>query len=111
MNRAAVAMWAWRHRDEISGWASYVARSAPRLVAGDSADVIAEGRLRARLTGDGRTRDVKGLEVSVEDGVARLSGSVETDVADAAREIALDTSGIRRVRDDLRSPTRRGRRR
>lgn len=107
LNRAAVAMWAWRHRDEISGWAGFVATSVPRLAAGDTADVLAEGRLRARLTGDARTRNVKGLDVSVRDGVAVLAGQVDVDVADAVREIAADTSGVTRVRDEMATRRRR----
>lgn len=111
LNRATVALWAWRHRDEIAGWAGYAARAMPRLVGGDTADVLAEGRLRARLTANGKTRDVPGLDVSVVDGVAHLRGSVSVDVADAVREIATDTAGVRRVRDDLTvAKKRRGRR-
>lgn len=109
VSRLGVAMWAWRHRTEISGWAGYVARSTPRLAAGDSHDVLAEGRLRARLTADRRTRDVDGLRVEVQDGVAILRGVVDQAVHDAAVTIATNTSGIGRVRDELTAP-RRGRR-
>ena len=109
-NRAAVAMWAWHHRDEITGWAGYVAKSAPRVVAGDTGDVLAEGRLRARLTATSTTRNASGLEVSVEDGIAHLRGVVDQDAADAAREIAGDTAGIHRVRDEMTARKKRGRR-
>lgn len=111
INRATVALWAWRHRDEIYGWANYAAHAVPRLAAGDTADVVTEGRLRARLTANGRTRVAHGLDVSVEDGVAVLRGRVDVEVADVAREIALDTTGVRRVRDELTTTKkRRGRR-
>jgi osmotically-inducible protein OsmY len=109
-NRAAVAMWAWHHRGEITGWAGYVTRSAPRLLAGDTGDVLAEGRLRAKLTADSRTRDVSGLDVSVHDGVAHLKGVLDEHVADAAREIASATTGVRRVRDEMTTRKKRGRR-
>ena len=110
LSRVGVAMWAWRHRSEIGGWAGYVAKSAPRLVAGDNADVLAEGRLRARLTGDRRTRNVDGLRVEVENGVAVLRGMVDPAVHDAVVAIATNTAGVTRVRDELTEPTR-GRRR
>lgn len=110
LSRAGVALWAWRHRSEIGGWAGYAAKSAPRLVAGDKEDVLAEGRLRARLTGDRRTRNVDGLRVEVEGGVAVLRGMVAPEVHDAAVAIATNTVGITRVRDELTEPTRRSRR-
>lgn len=110
ISRVGVAMWAWRHRAEIGGWAGYVARSAPRVVGGDTADVLAEGRLRARLTADRRTRDLDGLRVAVDDGVAVLSGMVPPEAHDAILAIATNTTGIARVRDELTEPAR-GRRR
>ena len=109
VSRVGAAMWAWRHRNEIGGWAGYVARSAPRVVAGDTADVVVEGRLRARLTADRRTRNVDGLHVEVEDGVAVLRGMVPPEVHDAAVAIATNTSGVKRVRDELTEPARRRR--
>ena len=109
MSRVGAAMWAWRHRSEIGGWAGYVARSAPRVVAGDTTDVVVEGRLRARLTADRRTRNVDGLHVTVEDGVAVLRGMLPPEAHDAAVAIATNTSGVRRVRDELSEPARRRR--
>jgi hypothetical protein len=110
VSRAGVALWAWQYRREIGGWAGYVARSAPRVVAGDTDDVLAEGRLRARLTADSRTRNVDGLRVEVTDGVAHLHGLVAPAVHDAVLEIATNTTGVTRVRDDLTEPRRRARR-
>lgn len=109
LSRVGVALWAWRHRSEIGGWAGYVVRSAPRLVGGDTGDILAEGRLRARLTAHRRTRDLDGLHVSVDDGVAVLSGMVPAEAHDAILTIATNTTGITRVRDELTEP-RRGRR-
>ena len=107
LSRVGLAMWAWRHRAEIGGWAGYVARSAPRVVAGDTADVKVEGRLRARLTADSRTRNVDGLRVAFNDGIATLSGTVPSAVKEAALTIAENTAGVREVRDQMRAPGRR----
>lgn len=106
-NRAAVAMWVWHHRGEIADWAGFAAASGPRLLAGDTGDVLAEGRLRARLTANSRTRTASGLSVSVKDGVAHLRGELDEEVADAAREIATSTSGITRVKDDMTTRKKR----
>jgi len=109
VSRAGAALWAWRHRAEIAGWAGYAVRSAPRLVAGDSGDVLVEGRLRARLTADKRTRNVDGLRIEVDDGVATLRGLVPAEAHDAAVAIATNTTGVQRVRDELQEPARRRR--
>jgi osmotically-inducible protein OsmY len=109
VSRVGAAMWAWRHRSEIGGWAGYVARAAPRVAAGDTTDVLVEGRLRARLTGDRRTRNVDGLQVEVSGGVAHLRGMVSAEARDAALAIATNTTGVHRVRDETTVPTRRRR--
>ena len=113
VSRVGAAMWAWRHRAEIGGWAGYVARAAPRVVAGAHDDVLIEGRLReavdSQLTGDRRTRNVDGLHVEVVDGVALLRGMVPAEAHDAALVIATNTTGVRRVRDELTEPVRRRR--
>jgi osmotically-inducible protein OsmY len=110
VSRVGVALWGWRHRNEIGSWLGYAARSAPRLVGGDTEAVLVEGRLRARLTADKRTRDVDGLRVEVADGVATLRGVVPSEVHDAAVAIATNTTGVQRVRDELVEPSRRRRR-
>jgi hypothetical protein len=104
VSRVGVAMWAWHNRDEILGWAGFVATAAPKLVEGKGSDVLTEAKLRARLTADARTRGADGLRVSVHDGVATLSGVVDPAVHDVALDVATSTSGIRRVRDDLSHP-------
>ena len=100
-SRLGAAMFVWRNRDEVMKWAGFVANGVPKLVDGKHADVLAEGRLRARLTADSRTRGADGLRVSVRDGVATLSGVVDPTVHDVALDLASSTSGITRVRDDL----------
>jgi osmotically-inducible protein OsmY len=109
VSRVGVAVWGWRHRNEIGSWVSYAARSAPRLVTGGHDAVLVEGRLRARLTADKRTRNVDGLQVEVVDGVATLRGMVPSEAHDAAVAIATNTTGIHRVRDELVEPARRRR--
>ena len=105
--RIGVALWAWRNRQEIAGWAGYAAKAVPRLVGGDHPDVLTEGRLRMRLAGDPVTRKADGLRVAVDDGVATLSGVVPTEVHDAALSIATNTTGVTRVKDELEDQTRR----
>jgi osmotically-inducible protein OsmY len=109
VSRAGVALWAWRHRTELADWAGFARRSVPRLQTDQRGDVIAEGRLRARLANDHRTRRVTSLKVAVADGVAVLSGEVPAEAHDAALTIAAGTRGIRRVRDGLRDTGRRRR--
>ena len=106
-SRLGAAMFVWRNRDEVMKWAGFVVNGVPKLVEGNHADVLAEGRLRARLTAEGRTRGVDGLRVSVRDGVATLSGVVDPAVHDVALDLASSTSGIARVRDDLQHPSKR----
>ncbi|CAN5759852.1 hypothetical protein BH20ACT1_BH20ACT1_09490 [soil metagenome] len=103
-SRVGAALWAWQHRSEITGWAGWAARSAPRLVAGDTRDVVTEGRVRARLAGDARTRaalDGGGLEFEVREGVAALRGQLAPDAHDLVVEVASATSGVQRVRDEI----------
>ena len=102
-----MAVWAWQHRDQITGWAGWVTRSAPRLVAGDTRDLVAEGRLRARLAADARTRAAldrggrDGLRIEVRDGVAVLEGRLAPAAHDLVVDVATGTGGVRRVRDDI----------
>src|SRR5918996_439842 len=96
---SALALWAWRNRDEMVEWAGFGVRATQKLVAGDTSDVATEARLRASLNGDRRTRHAPGLRIEVRDGVAYLSGVVDEDVRDVALKIAKRTSGIERVDD------------
>ena len=94
-----MALWAWNNRDELVKWGGFAVGAVGRIAEGDSSDVVAEAKLRARLTGDARTRGADGLRVSVEDGVATLGGFVDPDVRDAALDIATASAGVHRVRD------------
>ncbi len=107
MGRVGVALWAWKNRGEIAGWAGYAVRSVPKVLGDDRDDVLVEGRLRMRLTGDHRTRNVDGLKVDVADGVATLTGMVDPEVHDAVLSIATNTSGVQRVRDEMTETRRR----
>jgi osmotically-inducible protein OsmY len=108
LSRAGAALWAWQHRKEITGWAGWAASSAPRLLAGDTRDVVTEGRLRARLAGDGRTRAaLSGLEVEVREGVAVLRGRLAPEAHDLVVDVATGTSGVQRVRDEITDARRR----
>jgi hypothetical protein len=102
VSRGALALWAWRNRNELLDWAGFATRSVPRLQGEERGDVITEARLRAKLTNDPRTRGATGLRVDVSDGVATLTGVVPAEVHDAALAIATDTRGVHRVRDSLR---------
>lgn len=101
ISRVGVALWAWNNRDEVVRWGAFALDAAGRLASGDASDVVAEAKLRARLTGDARTRGADGLRVSVADGVATLSGEVPAEVRDAALAIATAVGGVERVRDDM----------
>ena len=101
LSRVGMAMWAWRNRDELLRWAGFAATAVPNLVNGSADDVLAEARLRARLTADSRTRGAEGLRVSVKDGVATLSGVVDPAVHDVALDLATASGGITKVRDEL----------
>ena len=107
ITRTGAALWAWRHRTEIGGWLGYAVRSTPRLIAGQSGDVFLEGRIRSRLTADRRTRNRDGIGVSVDNGVATLTGRVDSDLRDAAVEIATSTAGVHRVVDRFEHGRRR----
>jgi hypothetical protein len=109
ISRVGMALWAWHNRDEIVAWAGFLTVAAPKLVDGKATDVLAEARLRARLTLDGRTRNADGLRIAVDDGVATISGAVTPAVHDAALELATASSGINRVRDDVGPAARRTR--
>jgi osmotically-inducible protein OsmY len=105
---SAVALWAWRNRDEVLEWTGFGVRAAQKLVAGDTTDVKTEARYRASLNGDRRTRHAPGLRIEVRDGAVHLSGVVDQDVREVAVAIAERTAGIERVEDDdLREVKRR----
>ena len=106
VSRIGIAMWAWRNRQPIVDWAGFSARAAQQLVSGERDDTLTEARLRASLTRDPDTRSA-GIGVQVRDGVARLSGTVDREVAERAFDLAESTAGVRRVRNELRVRNKR----
>ncbi|HEX9991815.1 MAG TPA: BON domain-containing protein [Acidimicrobiales bacterium] len=98
-SRVGMAVWAYRHRQDIADWAGHGVRSVSRLVNGEGGDVVAETRLRAALAADRDTKGAKGLQVSVRHGVAELRGRVEPSTALAAVRVAERIPGVRNVRD------------
>jgi hypothetical protein len=110
-SRLGAVLWAWRHRGQIAGWAGWMSGALPRVVAGDTRDVVTEGRLRAAFTTDRRIREGDQVRAEVVDGVAVLHGVVSPEAHDAAVSLATTTSGVRRVRDELEETRGRRRRR
>ncbi|HEX6312606.1 MAG TPA: BON domain-containing protein [Acidimicrobiia bacterium] len=97
---SAIALWAWRNRDEVLEWTGFGVRAAQKLAAGDSADVKTEARVRASLNRDRRTRYAPGLRIEVLDGVVVLRGVIDEGVGDVAVAIAERTTGVERVDHD-----------
>jgi BON domain len=96
VGRATAALWAWKNRRELGRWLGFAWRAVPPSAA-DRDDLLAEGRLRAALAKDPRTRGVASLSVRVDDGTAHLEGRLSPDVHDLTAAIAQRTKGIRRV--------------
>lgn len=112
LSRVGMATWAWKNRTELGRWGRFAARSTTRLADGERDAVTAEARLRLALSRDRRTRNVDDLHVHVIDGIATLSGAVTPEVEQAALRAAEKTSGIDRVRNEMkRAGRRRGLRR
>lgn len=101
LSGSAIALWAWRNREDVVDWAAFGVRSAQGLVSGNTEDVAAEARLRMALQRDRRTRRAPGLDVYVRDGVAVLNGIVDPEVRDVAVKLADRTEGVKKVDDRL----------
>jgi osmotically-inducible protein OsmY len=101
LSGSAIALWAWRNREDVVDWAAFGVRSAQGLVSGNTDDVAAEARLRIALQRDRRTRRAPGLDVVVRDGVAVLRGIVDPKVRDVAVKLAERTEGVEKVDDRL----------
>ena len=101
LSGSAIALWAWRNRDDVVDWAAFGVRSAQSLVSGNTDDVTTEARLRMALHGDRRTRRAPGLDVMVRDGVAVLKGIVDPEVRDVAVKLTARTEGVKKVDDRL----------
>ncbi len=104
----ALALWVWSNRDDVVEWAAFGVRSAQKLATGETDDIKIEGRLRASLLGDKRTRHAAGLSLKVHDGIAIVSGIVSPEVRDVTLAIANRTDGVRGVDDRLEETRRRG---
>ena len=107
LSGSAIALWAWRNRDDVIDWAAFGVRSAQGLVSGNREDIATEARLRITLQGDRRTRRAPGLEVMVRDGVAILRGIVDPEVRDVAVKLAERTEGVKKVDDRMDEVRRR----
>ena len=107
LSGSAIALWAWRNRDDVIDWAAFGVRSAQSLVSGNTDDVTTEARLRLALHGDRRTRRAPGLDVMVRDKVAILRGIVDPDVRDVAVKLAERTEGVEKVDDRMDEVRRR----
>jgi len=107
LSGSAIALWAWRNRDDVIDWAAFGVRSAQSLVSGNTDDVATEARLRIALHGDRRTRRAPGLEVLVRDHVAVLKGIVDPEVRDVAVKLAERTEGVEKVDDRMDEVRRR----
>ena len=76
VTRLGLLLWAWRNRASVLDWAAFALRVVQAAVAGEGVDdAKAEFRLRANLARDRRTRGAL-VAVSVERGVATLTGRV-----------------------------------
>jgi osmotically-inducible protein OsmY len=101
LSGSALALWAWRKRDNVIDWTAFGIRSAQNLVNGNSDDPKAEARLRMALAMNTRVRSAPALEVVVRDGIAVLEGVVDPQVHDVAVKLAGRTQGIKKVDDRL----------
>lgn len=96
ISRATAGLWAWKNRRELGRWLGFAWRAITPSAANRD-DVLAEGRLRAALAKDARTRGRPSLSVRVANRVAFLDGHLPPDVHDLAASLAERTKGIHRV--------------
>jgi hypothetical protein len=96
VGRATAGLWAWKNRRELGRWLGFVWRAIPPSVA-DRDDVLTEGRLRAALARDPRTRGAPSLAVRVVDRTAFLEGYLSPDLHDLVASIAHRTKGVHRL--------------
>lgn len=107
-SRMTLLALAWRNRATVLDWATFGLRAAQTAAAGEgTADARIEFRLRANLARDRRTRGAV-VDVTVERGVAKLSGRVSPEVHAVIQDIAVGTRGITRLDDRLTHTLVRG---
>lgn len=93
-------MWAWTNRHRLAGWAQFAVRVARK--GAKHPDSTAEARLRASLIKNASTRSERHLNVTVDDGVATLTGAVSDAAQRDARRIARSTRGVTAVNTSFR---------
>lgn len=96
VGRVTAALWAWRNRRELGRWMGFAWRAIPPSGA-DRDDLFTEGRLRAALSRNERTRGLPSLAVRVVDGDAILDGRLSPELHDLVFSLAEGTKGVRRV--------------
>jgi hypothetical protein len=96
VGRATAGLWAWKNRRELGRWLGFVWRAIPPSAA-DRDDVLAEGRLRAALAKDPRTRGAPSFSVRVANGTAFLEGYLPPDLHDLVASLAQRTKGVHRI--------------
>jgi hypothetical protein len=96
VGRATAGLWAWKNRRELGRWLGFAWRAIPPS-ASDRDDVLAEGRLRAALAKDPRTRGAPSFSVRVAHGTAFLEGYLAPDLHDLVATTAERTKGVHRV--------------
>jgi hypothetical protein len=96
VGRATAGLWAWKNRRELGRWLGFVWRAIPPSAA-DRDDVLAEGRLRAALAKDPRTRGAPSFSVRVANGAAFLEGYLPPDLHDLVASTTERTKGVYRV--------------
>ncbi|MCU1457835.1 MAG: hypothetical protein JWL73_1927 [Actinomycetia bacterium] len=101
VSTTALALFAWQHREELVDWSAFGVRAAAGLAGGRHEDVVAEARLRAKLSTDKRTRDSSGVSVVVRDGTAKLTGIVDEATRTLALAFARRTPGVTAVDDQF----------
>jgi hypothetical protein len=96
VGRVTALLWAWRNRRELGRWLGFAWRAIPPSTARRE-DLMTEGRLRAALSAETRTRGLPSLVVRVRGGLAVLEGRLSPDSHDLVHAIAEETKGIREV--------------
>ncbi len=96
IGRATAGIWAWKNRRELGRWLGFAWRAVPPSTA-DRDDLLAEGRLRAALAKDPRTRGAPSLSVRVLGGRAILEGFLPPDLHDLVASIAERTKGVSQI--------------
>jgi hypothetical protein len=95
LTTALMAMWAFGRRKELAAWGRFLAGAPQRVRDGGASDVVAEARLRFKLSADPATRTLHDLVVK--------GGVAQIEVRDEHLPVALASVharnvGIREVR-------------